>query len=127
MVFSRLVVSFGGLWSPAIIVRSGAACDDVVFLAFDTRWPAVRSESMKMIFVSLHLPHRRISLVDYTSFFTILREALLVYRGVYRFVFGTDTNTRLWGCSDGRLIGNSVPPPFAGLSQKGCGQTRVSD
>ena len=33
-------------------------------------------------------------------------------------MFGTDTNTHLWGCSDGRLIGNSVLPPFAGLSQK---------
>ena len=67
MAFSRLVVSSGGLRSPAIIVRSGSACDDVVFLASDTCWLAVRSESMKMIFVSLHLPHRRISLVDSTS------------------------------------------------------------
>ena len=108
----------GSLRSPAIIVRSGSACDDVVFLASDTRWLAVKSESMKMIFVSLHLPHRRISLVACTSIFTVLREALLGYRGAYRFVFGTDTNTHLWGCSDGRLIGNSVPPPLGGLSQK---------
>ena len=47
-----------------------------------------------------------------------MREALLGYRGAYRFVFGTDTNTHLWNCSDGRLIGNSVPPPFAGLFEK---------
>ena len=56
-----------GIFTPcrhAIIVRSGSACDDVVFLASDTRWLAVRSESMKVIFVSLHLPHRRTSLVD---------------------------------------------------------------
>ena len=100
----------GGLRSPAIIVRSGSACVDVVFLASDTCWLAVRSESLKMILVSLLLPHRRMS----TSIFTVLREFLLEYRGAYRFVFGTDTNTHLWGCSDGRLIGNSVPP----LSQK---------
>ena len=59
---------------------------------------------MKMIFVSLHLLHRRMSLVGYTSIFTVLREALLGYRGACRFVFGTDTNTHLWGCSDGRLL-----------------------
>ena len=115
MAFSRQI---GGLRSPAIFVRSGSACDDVVFLASDTRWLAVRSESMNMIFVSLHLSHRRISLVDCTSIFTVLREALLGYRGAYRFVFGMDTNTHLWGCSDERLIGNSVLPLFAGLSQK---------
>ena len=40
----------GCLRSPAIIVRSGSACDDVVFLASDTRWLAVRSESMKTDF-----------------------------------------------------------------------------
>ena len=116
----------GGLRSPAIIVRSGSACDDVVFLVLDTRWLAERSESMKMIFVSLHLPHRRNTLVDYTSICTVLQEALLGYRGAYRFVFGTDTNTHLWVCSDGRLIGNSVLPPFAGLSQKDADKTRVS-
>ena len=108
----------GGLRSLAVIVRSGSACDDVVFLASDTGWLAVKSESMKMIFVSLHLPHRRIALVNNTSIFTVLREALLGYLGAHRFVFGTDTNTHLWGCSDGRLIGNSVPPPFVGLSKK---------
>ena len=50
--------------------------------------------------------------MDYTSIFTVLRKVLLGYRGAYRFVFGTDTNTHLWGCSDGRQIGNS------GLFQK---------
>ena len=41
-----------------------------------------------------------------------------MYRGAYRFVFGADTHTQLWCCSDGRLIGNPVLPSFAGLSQK---------
>ena len=70
------------------------------------RW---KSESLKLNFVSLHLPHRRISLVDYTTTFSVLREALLVYRGAERFVLGADTNT---------LVGNSVLPSFAGLSQE---------
>ena len=108
----------GGLRSPAIIVRSGSVCDDVVFLASDPRWLAVKSESLEVIFVSLHLPHRRISLVDYTSTFSVLREALLAYRGAFRFVLGADTNTQLWGCSDGRLVGNSVIPPYAAQTQK---------
>ena len=30
-------------------MRFGSACDDVVFLASDTRWLAVRGESTKMI------------------------------------------------------------------------------
>ena len=59
---------------PAIIVRSGSVCDDVVFLASDTRWLAVKSDSMKLICASLHWPHRRISLVDNMSMFTALWE-----------------------------------------------------
>ena len=66
----------GGLRSLAIIVRSGSACDDVVFLASDTRWLAVKSESMKMIFVSLHLPHSRISLVGLHEHFHCFCERL---------------------------------------------------
>ena len=41
-----------------------------------------------------------------------------MYRDAYRFVLGVDTNTQLWGCNDGRLIGNSVLPSFADLSQR---------
>ena len=108
----------GGLRSHVIIVRSGSVCDAAVFLVSDTRLLAVRSESMKLIFVSLRLPHRRLSLDDHMSIFTVLREALLGYRGAYRFVFGADTHTRLWDCSDGRLIGDSVCPPLSGLPQK---------
>ena len=70
----------GSFRSPAIIVRSGSVCDDVVFLASDTRWLAVKSESMELIFVCLHWPHRRIFLVDYTNTFSVLQEALLMYR-----------------------------------------------
>ena len=99
-------------------MRSGSVCDDAVFLASDSLWLAVKSESLKMIFVSVHLPHRRISLVDYTSTFSVLREALLMYRGAFRFVLGADTNTQLWGCSDGRLICNSVLPSGADQTQK---------
>ena len=99
---------------PAIIVRSGSVCDDVEFLVSDIRWLAVRS-GLKLIFVSL--PHRRISVEDHTSIFTSLREALLGYRGAYRFVTGADTNTRLCGCSDGRLVGDAVCLSLTGLPQ----------
>ena len=75
----------GGLRSPAITVRSGSVCDDVEFLVADTRWLTVRSESLKLIFLSLHVPHRRISVEDYMSIIAGLREALLVYFGAYRF------------------------------------------
>ena len=56
--------------------------------------------------------------MDYTSTFSVLREALLVYRGAFSFVLGADSNTHLWGCSDGRLVGNSVIPPYAAQTQK---------
>ena len=117
----------GGLRSPAIIVRSGSACDDVVFLASDTRWLAVKSESMKMIFVSLHLPHRRISLVACTSIFTVLREALLgvswclqvcVWYGHKHSSLGLQRWSSDWKLGSSS-VGWSVP--------KGCRQTRVSD
>ena len=81
----------GGLRSPAITVRSGSVCDDVEFLVADTRWLAVRSE----IFLSLHVPHRRMSVEEYMSIIAGLREALLVYLGANRFVTGAETNSRL--------------------------------
>ena len=73
-------------------MRSGSVCDDVEFLVPGT----------------LQLPHRRMSLDGSTRSFAVLREALLGYRGTYRFVSGADTITRLWGCSDGRLIEHGV-------------------
>ena len=119
----------GGLRSPAIIVRSGSACDDVVFLASDTRWCCKKSvnENDFRIFAFATLPHRRISLVDYTSIFTVLREALLGVSWCPQVCvwYGHKHSSLVlqrWS-SDWKLGPSSV----CWSVSKGCRKTRVSD
>ena len=99
----------GGLRCPALLVHERWARDDSGFVKFagsGTRWVAVELDA-KYIFVSLHLPHRKIPTETYAETLAEVTTLLHAHAGKIA-IIGMDANVSQCGgysrlCAGGRV------------------------
>ena len=99
----------GGLRCPALLVHGRWARDDSGFVKFagsGTRWVAVELNA-KYIFVSLHLPHRKISTETYAETLAEVTTLLRAHAGKTA-IIGMDANVSVEGIVDYVQVGESV-------------------
>ena len=88
----------GGLTCPATVVNN-QWCKRCSFVESSKRWVAVKFSPV-LLSVSLHLPHSRLEMAQFTELFARWKSK--------KVTIGTDANTRLARINDGYCVGPSV-------------------
>ena len=89
---------YGGLPCPATVVNN-QWCQRCSFVESSKRWVAVKF-SPGLLSVSLHLPHSRLEMAEFTELFARWKSK--------KVTIGMDANTRLAAINDGYCVGPSV-------------------